>query len=674
MKRFLVIYFIFTFSFFSFFASGFVDSQDGLQYLTIARRIYYDHTFEMPEASYTKDFSNIHFNTVKVSNGKEYAPTGIGYSLALIPAVIFEDLFLKIANTPPLEAFPLQSDWPVLLFASMTNAFFGAVFVVSFYYFLRLLKVDHNNSLFLSFFTSIASSVFIYAKHTFAHMMFVSFMFLSFLFFKKYALNKRKRKLFFAGLAFGVTLISYNSTYLFVLPALGIYYLVLNNKNFKEIFLNIKKHFINGIIFLAGLTPFYLLNYFFVSLTKSDWAVGQISRTTSWIKPYVFVEGFWGILFSPGKSLFLYSPILLILIIFWHKLDFKKYKAEIISAFVLFITYFFFIGTLMGGPDVLVWHGDSSFGNRYMLAVFPFFLILISLIYLKLTKKVKSFIFYPILFISIGVQIIGISQPYQIRFAGLQRDFSLNGRNSNVYEYGNIYPRYSPLLSLSKKFVRKILDSKQLLNKSRNQISFYDGFGYPFGSTGNYLRSMEEYSLLKVPKNSKLALKIVNHQIVSTSTYSAQIKIENGNQESFVLIEAGQEKIIELKTKSDLLNFNKIFLESSVSAIPKEQVVFVTQAWVNDQYQNINTISYPYVSPISKSISNIQYQYWGNQQTDPWSIWHMHSGVYEKTFDFWWLRPFQYWDMPKKLFALMFVIDVYLIIQFGYKSFKSKID
>ena len=669
MKKFLISYFIFTFVFFTFFASGFMDSQDGLQYLTIARRIYYDHTLEMPKETFaTRD--NIHMNVIESVDGKEYAVTGLGYSLALLPSVFIEDLFLKFTNNEPISAFPLQNDWPVLLFASMTNAFFGAIFVTSFYYFLRLLKVNHSNALLLSFLTSISSSILIYSKHSFAHMMFVSFMFLSFVLLKKYSIKKEKKDIFFAGLSFGVMLISYNASYVFVVPALCLYYLILNINDLKKNFL---RFFYNFLPFIAGSFPFYLLNKYVIGIVKLS-QVSELDRVSSElhkvifkIPAYVFVEGFWGILFSPGKSIFLYSPILLILIIFWYKLSFKKFKAEILSGLLLFFTYLFCIGTFMGGPELLVWHGDSSFGNRYMLAAIPFLLVFVSLIYLKLSKNVKLFVFYPILFISILVQIIGISQPYQIRFAGLQTNVDINSTTFSVSEYGNIIPRYSPLFSMSKKFIRKILDLKLAFNTNRNQIKFYDGFGYPFGSNNNYWRSMEEYSLLKVPIDSKIAIKVVNHQIMPESTFSAQINIRNDSEETTEIIKAGEGKILELQSKSELLSFNKKFIRTQSASIPDKQVVFVTQAWVNDEYQNLNTIDYPYVSSISKSLLNIDYDYWGNKQKDPWSIWHMHSGVYEKTFDFWWLRPFQYWDLPKDFFAILFLFNFSCLIYFGVR-------
>src|SRR3989344_6258240 len=170
MKRFLIFYFLFLISFFSFFSSGFVDSQDGFQYLAVARRFYHNSTFALPEEEFPE--INIHMTGDVGNEGKRYSPTGLGYTLALLPAVSVEDIFLKATNTKLITAFPLQSDWPVLLFASFTNSIFGAFLAVILYLYFVSFKIKHRQALIFSFFTIIATNLFPYTKHTFAHMMF----------------------------------------------------------------------------------------------------------------------------------------------------------------------------------------------------------------------------------------------------------------------------------------------------------------------------------------------------------------------------------------------------------------------------------------------------------------------------------------------------------------------
>ena len=106
-----------------FFASGMIDSQDGFQYAAIARRIYFDQSFELPPEEYPDN--NVHMS--KTEAEQRYSPTGLGYSLAMIPAVIGEDIFLRLSGEDRISGFPLNADWPVLLFVSMTNAVFGAL-------------------------------------------------------------------------------------------------------------------------------------------------------------------------------------------------------------------------------------------------------------------------------------------------------------------------------------------------------------------------------------------------------------------------------------------------------------------------------------------------------------------------------------------------------------------
>src|SRR4030042_2432921 len=101
MRKFLIYYFLFLFFLLSLFASGVIDSQDGFQYLGVARKIFY--TGE-PTAPSPKDYltgKNIHLSTEIAANGKAYSPTGLGYSLAMIPAVAVTDLFYKMYHGTP---------------------------------------------------------------------------------------------------------------------------------------------------------------------------------------------------------------------------------------------------------------------------------------------------------------------------------------------------------------------------------------------------------------------------------------------------------------------------------------------------------------------------------------------------------------------------------------------
>ncbi len=680
MKKFLVNYFFFVLFFLAFFSSGFVDSQDGFQYLAIARRFYFDHTFEMPLESFDTG-ENIHMSLVKNRDTKKiYSPTGLGYSLSLLPAVFLEDIFLKLSDTQPISAFPLQSDWPVLLFASMTNAFWGALFTVTLYLYFAEINLRHKTAVVLSFLFTVGTNIFVYTKHTFAQMMFVSLMTLSFYFLKKFFNQKTKLYLFFSGVALGGVVISYNPTFLFTLPAFVVYYLFL--KGFKINFKYFKTTVADAVLFLLGFAPFFFLYKYFNSLRLGGTGAtsyGDGSLSLPGFPPtYVILEGIWGLLLSPGKSIFIYSPILLVLILFWFKIK-KKIIAELVTALVLFLIYLWFIGTLLGGPDYLVWHGDSSWGPRYLLPVLPLFFVVIAYIYKKLTYLQKLLIFYPLLIFGIFVNSLSVFLPYQIRFAGLQTDAFINERNFNVYEYGNELPRYMPVFKMSKTLVKRIKKIPKTFNHGEYNLKLLDGFDYPFDlgwTTWRALQPVSYFSFDEKDHNIEtISLQIRNHLIDNESTQSALLATKlNGvllsSDQTIIKPDSEKEIIfnlgkIELLEKNNVFSIESSFESSTAAELKKKQVLFLENIKFNSELQNIETIDYPYYSPISKNLYNLEYYYWGNAQKDPWSIWHMHSGVYEQTFDLWWLRPFHYWDMPKEFFSLLLIVDVFGIIYFG---------
>lgn len=684
MKYVLIFYFLFCSFFFGFFSSGFIDSQDGLQYLAIARRMYYDQTLEMPEETYATR-ENIHMNTFEAADGKRYALTGLGYSLALLPAVVVEDITLRIHGNEPISAFPLENDWPVLLAASFVNAVFGALLVTSFFYFLYLQKLPTKQALALSFLLAIGSNVFVYTKHSFAHMMFTAFMMTAFVFIKRHAITHKKIDIFLAGISFGLVVITYNQSYLFTIPALGLYYLLTHYTSVSSFFQNWRNLLLDGILGIAGSLPFYLINQSFFSLRTVHTISNSQEKLLSWLKPYVFVEGFWGVLLSPGKSIFVYSPVIILLVIFWFKFPFKKYRAELIAFGTLFITYLIFIGLLMGGPNSLVWHGESSFGNRYMMTPLVGLLVLVALLVTKLSTLQKRFIFYPLIILGLCIQLTSILQPYQIKFSGLQQDVKLNGRYLNVYEYGNFIPRYTPVFTMSKQLVKKIANLDSLLNHGPYNLRLYDGFDFPFPIGNGHWREIMEEGHISFGNNNtpttSIGFSIKNHQFENpTSSYSAELAVSLNETQlpNSIVIEPNQEATYNftfddqnLFTENNHMVIQPNFIGTDSARLKNQQIIFLQSFEINGATQNIATIDYPYVSQMGNVNDEPQYKYWGNIQTDPWEIWNMHSAIFEKTFDLWWLRPFHYWDMPNLIFSTLFVINVAGTIYFGWITWQA---
>lgn len=681
MKLFTITYFLFIFSFLTFFASGFVDSQDGFQYLAVARRLYFDHTAELPKETYA-DEQNIHLSTNKGNEGKLYSPTGLGYSLALLPAVFMEDIFLRLSHLSPISAFPLQSDWPVLLFASFSNSFFAALLAVTIFFYLKSFQIPTKTSLFLSLLSIIGTNLFPYSKYSFAHMMFVTFLVLTFYFFRMNAIKNKALMLFFAGLSFGVVIIAYNPSYILPIPALALYYLLLNIKEVKSRnFRFIMKNFLS---FLLGILPFltiyYLFNHIrFGSGSESGYGIVALPERPP---VYLIFEGIWGVFLSPGKSIFLFSPILLTVFLFWFKIK-KDILPELISFLTLTLIYVYFIGTLLGYVELPGWHGESSYGPRYMLPILPFWMIIIGNIYVRLTSNNKKFVFFPLIVIGIMIQLVGILLPYQIKFAGLQVDNYLNERNFNVYEYGNEIPRYSPVLTLSKTLAKRILYLNKTYDHGPYNLRLYDGFNYPFDLGWTKWRGILPLAFISFDNSSKkplskIDLQFRNHQIDQNSSFSAQLSFSiNGKKQSDdLVIPINEEKGItftpdQLNAKNNRLSIHTKFIGTASAQLKDKQAIFLQFIKLNDQLGNMETLDYPIVSPISEKLFGAEYSYWGNVEKDPWPIWHERTRVYEQTFDLWWLRPLNFWDLPKKFFYSLLAINIFSITFFGYQLFQG---
>ncbi len=706
MKKFIVNYFLCFFFFCTFFASGFIDSQDGFEYLAVARRMYYDHTIELPSANWD-DETNIVLNADKGRDGKRYPITGIGYTLAFLPSVAVEDLFLHFAHVSPIQAFPLQNDWPVLLFASMTNGFFGALFVVTLYAYLRSLQITHRTSVILSFILTVSSNVFVYTKHSFAHMMFLSFLLLTFYWLRKATLTKQRRFLVGAGLSFGVVATSYNQSFIFTILPLGLFYL-LQLKLFPS--LSLKKVASLGQDILAGLvgaTPFILL-YLWYNYVR--FGGNGISADSSGSLPvpqippaYIFFEGIWSLLFSPGKSIFLFSPILLLIIIFWFKLP-RKVLPEIVAVLSLSSIYVYFIGTYMGGVDFPVWHGDSSWGPRYLLPILPLSLVLGGVVISRLRKLQIVFVAVPLLLIGMGVSLLGTVVPYQVRFYGLPTQTYINGEKFSVSLYGNIIPRYSPVFLTGKLVAKRLIHWRTLFSHGKFNVKLADGFDRPFDVGFSVWREPLDSAVITFDNPSSnsvndMSLQFRNFLIDPQSSVSASLSFRLNGKElpnSQLKLKPDQESEAQLVIPKELLHptenrleiskqFNQpvvqtVFTPDRVhnykqhSEVQKKQVIFLQILRINKIAQPITTLDYPYVSPISQSLFNKKYTYFGNQEKNPWTIWHMHSSIYEASFDFWWLRPFHYWDMPKDFFFGLFVVNSAAFLYFGWRTvmFESK--
>ena len=172
----------------------------------------------------------------------------------------------------------------------------------------------------------------------------------------------RTRALVLCGVAAGAALL-FRSTAAIFLPVLGVWFLVLGWRH-----ANTKRAFRWGALFsmgaIASLVVLMLLNSWRYG-DPFSLGYGQTGSHIHGIRARGnILTGFWGLWLSPGKSLFLYAPFVL-LAVAGIVISVRKFAAEmsLLIALVAVNTFFF--------ARVRFWSGDWAWGPRYMIIVLP---------------------------------------------------------------------------------------------------------------------------------------------------------------------------------------------------------------------------------------------------------------------------------------------------------------
>lgn len=669
MKKLTIAYFFSLFFLLSFFVSGVVDSQDGFQYLAVARNIYYKGKPSSPPNEFDLR-KNVYMSTTIGKDGDSYAYTGLGYSLALVPAVAITDLVYKIYQVSPSIYFPLENDWLLPLMASFTNVFLGALLGTTLFLYFQKLKLSVRQAILMSLVAIFATNLFVYTKHAMAHMMFITFLVISFYQLKLFAELAKKRHLFFSGASLGVVMITYNATYLLTLPPYVLYYLLLTKPafNLPSFIKNIRRVLLIGL----GLLPFFLVYKWFESsrtfsglsmsspVFLSSFARGRLLK----VPTTIFFEGLYGQLLSPGRGFFLYSPVLLLIGIFWSKLR-KIFLPEILVALSFFVIYLLFYGSLfsVGQPGqgiTSMWTGESSWGPRYLTPIIPFAMLVVGGIYTKLRKTQRVLIFLPLVIAGLYIELLGVLMPYQIKYHDLNRNFVVNQTEFTMYDYVNLIPRYSPVMMMSRKLVKLIDSFPKTFQHGSYNVRFWDGIDFPFNVGPERWRSVEGRGYIRFDNRDdqpvrSLSLGVINHVMGETKSPVTVIFKTNGDSASqkTVVLKPRERAVIEVPVNEKILINKDNLLEISSSFGDKKaekektQIFAIISLAVNETVVNLESIDVPYVSSLGPAIMGITYQTYGGLIIDPWKYWEMHTQMFERLPDFWWIRNLYYWDVPK---------------------------
>lgn len=277
------------------------------------------------------------WNTVKGIDGKLYSKSGIGQSIGAIPFYLLGKGISLIFRIPTNRFMRLS--------VSFFNQFVTAILSAIMFLFLCKLGYSTKSSVLTALVLGLCTMVWPYAK-LFLNMPLASLLlFFSFFLLCSPDAETNKSKIIFAGLFFGFSLLVRHDMLIFY-PAFLSYFLFTKSTRWRFI-----------ILFSAGmLIVFPTIFWYNFIRTGSLFATGY-SPEENFSNP--FLIGVWGFLFSPAKSIFLYSPPLLIsFLLLWR--FFKKHRNE-----AIFIVCGFII-SLMFYSKWFNWEGGRSWGPRFM--------------------------------------------------------------------------------------------------------------------------------------------------------------------------------------------------------------------------------------------------------------------------------------------------------------------
>jgi hypothetical protein len=326
------------------------------------------------------------------SDGREYSWFGIGSVLLSLPLYILG----KILGNPPLNL--------VLLL----NPLFGAATVTLVFLFTNCLGYSRRSSLFVSILYGLGTMALYYGKDPGDHTLETFFILLCFFGMYRFIVSGRIGYIIMSGASLGMAFLTRGNSIIIMPPLLLMFWTSYIRSNHE---LKVPGYYFRGIIpFCSAMIPFICIffwynNYRFGSIFESGYTLMANRLGIDFFSGTPFITGLAGLLASPGKGFFYYSPIT-ILFFFSIRSFWKNHPAVAVGfagTIVIFILFY---------ARNIYWHGDWAWGPRYLFAVTPFFVIPIAELIDRrnwMKRRCTKTAVYSLLVCGIVIQLLAVS-------------------------------------------------------------------------------------------------------------------------------------------------------------------------------------------------------------------------------------------------------------------------
>ena len=325
------------------------------------------------------------------------SPASVGQSLTEVPFLLINENFNIIKEDTVTWTFDDFKDAHYVMWRNSAEPnftfleiFYGplfSAFAVSLFFLIsRTFDYSNKISLSLSLIFALTTTVWAYSQTSLNVMPVTSFVLLSYFLFRKFEKTNKIKFLVFSGLAAGFGFLVRLDAILFIVPVF-LYILIFTVKRKFHV-----KHFFS---YIFTVFPFYIISQEIGKINYKTNTIEElegVSDTISLVR-YLNLDWVYGLLFSPGVGLFIFSPILLTAFVSFCDF-YNKNKASTILFISIAFTYIIYYGSF------LHWHGLVSWGSRYLVEIIPFLLIPLGASFQK--RKSKMFIIFVIILLIIG--------------------------------------------------------------------------------------------------------------------------------------------------------------------------------------------------------------------------------------------------------------------------------
>lgn len=359
-----------------------VDETDvGFHRMQVLKSMYERHDFNVPAGM-----------GLTGADGRDYSWFGLGSVLVSLPFYVFG----RLTGVAPTNL------------VTVVNQFFGAATVVLVFLFCGRLGYSRRSSIYASIFYGLGTMAWYYAKDSGEHVLETSFVVLSFFGMYRYMSNEKARYILISGASFGMAFLTRGNSMLVALPL----FLMLPANYIKKYDLRKTLTLIlrDAGFFSISVIPFAVIflwyNYYrFGSIFESGYGLMGNRLGIDFFSGTSLITGLAGLLASPGKGFFYYSPIAIIFF-FTVRSFWKKHviiAAGFIGTMVLYILFY---------AKYVFWHGDWAWGPRYIFVLTPFFVIPIAECFESqcwIRSKIVRIVCLSLLALGMMVQVLAVS-------------------------------------------------------------------------------------------------------------------------------------------------------------------------------------------------------------------------------------------------------------------------